>query len=249
MALFKKTASKDASELKALQAELEKLRSTTKILQAELERSKTELESTKKALAEALKNIEVKIPTPPKVKTIKDGHEYVDLGLPSGVKWATCNVGANKPEEYGDYYAWGETKTKEEYTRDNSITDCKNKRDFSGSARSDAARVNWGGGWRVPTKEEFTELGHLCTWKRVKQNGVGGTLVTGLNGNSIFFPDTGLRQGTKLWNAADWGAKYLTSSPSEESLSECFVASIYGGEVSVYGDFRWNGYTVRPVIK
>ncbi len=81
-----------------------------------------------------------------------EGHEYVDLGL--SVKWATCNVGATKPEEYGNYYAWGETATKSEYTEDNSLTYGKQMRDISGNAQYDAATANWGGTWRMPTNDE-----------------------------------------------------------------------------------------------
>ena len=90
----------------------------TKYSSAEV-KVKAELEKTRKALAEALEQIEKlkeKAAAQPKKKTIKDGHEYVDLGLPSGLLWATCNVGANAPEEYGDYFAWGETSPKDEYT-------------------------------------------------------------------------------------------------------------------------------------
>ena len=86
----------------------------------------------------------------------ENGHEWVDLGL--SVKWATCNVGASRPEQYGNYYAWGETTTKSEYTRDNSKTMYKNLGDISGNAQYDAARANWGGSWRMPRKAEFDEL-------------------------------------------------------------------------------------------
>ncbi|MBQ5370375.1 MAG: T9SS C-terminal target domain-containing protein, partial [Bacteroidaceae bacterium] len=121
-----------------------------------------------------------------------DGHEYVDLGL--SVKWATCNVGADSPEDYGDYFAWGETSPKSTYdwstykwckgaydnlTKYNTnsgfgTVDNKNQLDLS----DDAARANWGGSWRMPTDEEFIELGEKCSWKRTTQNGVKGYKVT-----------------------------------------------------------------------
>ena len=119
----------------------------------------------------------------------KDGHEYVDLGL--SVKWATCNVGASKPEEYGDYFAWGETSTKEEYTEENSLTYGKKMSDIAGNAQYDAARANWGGSWRMPTEYEWQELIDKCKWEWGKVTGVKVNKVTGPNGNSIFLPAAG----------------------------------------------------------
>ena len=138
---------------------------------------------------------------------LHNGHEYVDLGLPSGLKWATCNVGATAPEEYGDYFAWGETETKATYDLSNykwcngtyesmtkyctnseyGIVDNKTTLELS----DDAARVNWGGSWRMPTKAEQDELRNTdnCTWEWTTQNGVNGYKVTSKkNGNSIFLP-------------------------------------------------------------
>ena len=100
----------------------------------------------------------------------ENGHEYVDLGLPSGTKWATCNIGATKPEEFGDYYAWGETATKSTYDYStykydselgkNGFTDNKTTLDLS----DDAAYVNWGGKWRMPTHDQQEELVSQCCW-------------------------------------------------------------------------------------
>lgn len=113
-----------------------------------------------------------------------NGHGYVDLGL--SVKWATCNIGANNPEEYGGYYAWGETKTKELYTDENSVTYGKHIGDISGNAKYDAATANWGGSWRIPTYEEVNEIMYMCTWEWTDLNGIKGYKVTGWNGNHIF---------------------------------------------------------------
>ena len=114
----------------------------------------------------------------------------VDLGLPSGLKWATYNVGATTPEDYGNYYAWGETATKSEYTKQNSVTYRRQIYDISGNAQYDAARANWGSTWRMPTKAEIEELLIDCAWTRTTQNGVNGYRVTGPNDNSIFLPAT-----------------------------------------------------------
>lgn len=94
-----------------------------------------------------------------------NGHNYVDMGLPSGLKWATCNVGASRPEDYGDYYAWGEIQTKSEYTVENSLTFGRNIGNISGNSRYDVACAQWGSSWRLPTFTEIEELQNLCKWE------------------------------------------------------------------------------------
>lgn len=130
-------------------------------------------------------------------KVPQDAHEAVDLGL--SVKWASCNVGANKPEEYGSYYAWGETSerlytTRAQYAYYDSKTDTYTNigSNISGTGY-DVARAKWGGNWRMPTRAEMEELVNKCTWTWTTHNGVKGQLVTGPNGNSIFLPDAGDR--------------------------------------------------------
>ena len=141
---------------------------------------------------------------------ILDGHDYVDLGLPSGTLWATCNVGANSPEEFGDYFAWGETEPKNVYDwksykygnfERNELTKYCTDSSYGLNGfvdnltvlepADDAATANWGEDWRMPTREEWEELYQktTCTW--TTQNGVQGRLLTGWNGNSIFLPATG----------------------------------------------------------
>ena len=146
-------------------------------------------------------------------------YAYVDLGLPSGTLWATCNVGANNPEEIGDYFAWGETMPKEVYAWSSYkygdmvngffamtqyCTDsCCGLDGFVDNLtvlepNDDAATANWGADWRMPTKEEWKELflKTTCTW--TTQNGVDGRLLVGVNGNSIFLPATGFRLDGEL---------------------------------------------------
>ncbi len=123
-------------------------------------------------------------------------HEYIDLGLPSGLKWAACNIGANAPEKVGDYFAWGEIKHKDEYTEENSMTYTKNIAtsknrlwNISGKPKYDAATANWGKKWRMPTKDEMLELITFCELENdVMLNGKQGLKVIGPNGNSIFLP-------------------------------------------------------------
>ena len=187
--------------------------------------------------------------------------EYVDLGL--SVKWATFNVGATKPEEYGDYFAWGETEPKEvydlstyvwyndsEYTltkynnsSDQGTVDNKTQLELS----DDAAHVNWGGDWRMPTDTEFTELRENCTWTWTTQNGVNGYKVTSKsNGNSIFLPAAGYRYGSSLDGAGSYGV-YWSSSLSPVSSS--YASSLYFRSSSVdwYERERCCGQSVRPV--
>ncbi len=173
-----------------------------------------------------------------------NGHEYVDLGL--SVKWATCNVGASKPEDYGNYYAWGETKTKSTYYDDNSVTWGKSISDIGGQSQYDAARANWGGTWRLPTRAELEELENKCIWKWTTQNGVKGYKVTGPNGNSIFLPAAGYRYGSSLDSAGEGG--YYWSSSLFESYGACYL---YFDSIRQYVNwyYRLNGLSVRPVAE
>ena len=189
----------------------------------------------------------------------ENGHEYVDLGL--SVKWATCNVGADSPEDYGDYFAWGETSPKstynwstykwgdyENFTKYNTksgfgTVDNKNQLDLS----DDAARANWGGSWRMPTHNELTELRENCSWKWTTRNGVKGYKVTSkTNGNSIFLPAAGYRDSSSLYNAGSYG--YYWSSSLYSGFPHC---ARYVGFDSSYVDwhylYRSYGLSVRPV--
>ena len=120
---------------------------------------------------------------------VHNGYDYVDLGL--SVRWATCNVGANSPEVYGSYFAWGETSAKTDY---GSITQNSIRKDIgvniSGSSY-DAAHTKLGGNWRMPTKIEFQELIDNCKWKPARYNGTDGFCITGPNGKAIFIPAAG----------------------------------------------------------
>ena len=171
-------------------------------------------------------------------------HEWVDLGL--SVKWATCNVGANAPHGYGNYYAWGETSTKNSYDEDNSRTFGKSMSDISGNARYDAARDNWGRTWRLPTKREMEELESKCTWQWTTQSGVEGYKVTGPNGNSIFLPAAGFCYGS---SPDRWDGGFYWSSTPYESNERCYAYGLYFGSGGhyVYRGLRDCGHAVRPV--
>ena len=194
----------------------------------------------------------------------ENGHDYVDLGLPSGLKWATCNVGATAPEGYGDYFAWGETAPKDNYDWStykygpidaiikyctqsslgyNGFTDNKTTLDLS----DDAARTNWGGKWRMPTTAEQDELINNCTWTWTTKNGVNGYKVTSkTNGNSIFLPAAGYRSGSSVYRVGSYGY-YWSSSLYESNPCHAYYLGIYSGDVDWSYDGRYYGHTVRAV--
>ena len=175
-----------------------------------------------------------------------NGHEYVDLGLPSGLKWATCNVGANNPEDYGNYYAWGEITTKSSYTEDNSLTYGKDMSDISGNATYDAARANWGNRWRMPTKTEMEELVNNCTWTWTTQGSVNGCIVTGPNGRNIFLPATGSYDNGSANHFVGTDCQYWSSTPLyPESARHLYFDR--DGCIDVDYSCRSYGLTVRPV--
>ena len=185
-----------------------------------------------------------------KLSSLKN-HAWVDLGLPSGLKWATCNVGALSPEEYGNYYAWGETTTKKRYTVNNSdsygSSDSKWK-NIGGKSSYDAARANWGGDWRLPTKVEFEELREYCTWEWTTLNGHNGYKVIGPNGNSIFLPAAGCRNGADESNVGS-GGYYWSSTPYEGHTD--LACYLYFDEDfhNVHWNRRYYGLSVRPVLE
>lgn len=175
-----------------------------------------------------------------------NGYEYVDLGLPSGVKWATMNVGAASHEESGEYYAWGEIAPKAEYTEANCTSYGLNMEDVTGNPERDAATAMWGSTWRTPTKEECEELLNNCTWEWDVQNGVGGKKVTGPNGNHIFLPVTGYKYGNSIY-VQDYGY-YWSSTPisTYENYSyDFFFDEPYN--LSMRWDDRCYGQPIRPV--
>lgn len=183
----------------------------------------------------------------------KQTHQAIDLGLPSGTKWASCNVGANKPEEYGDYYAWGETTTKKEYTEDNYLYYKNGKYvnigdDISGT-QYDVAHVKWGEKWQMPTLEQILELVHNCKYEWTTLNGVKGGKLTGPNGNSIFLPAAGNRWYGDLSRAGEYGYYWSSTQNPDLSYDAYFLYSYSGGA-------NWNGYygrgygrSVRPVVR
>ena len=173
----------------------------------------------------------------------ENGHQYVDLGL--SVKWATCNVGTTKPEGYGDYFAWGETRSKS-YYNGSSYTYYDNPTTLPLSA--DAARANWGGKWRMPTIDEFEELRNNCTWKWTTQNGVNGYKVTSnSNGNYIFLPAAGYRDLGSLYGAGDYGYYWSSSAYGPNYSTTALYMYFYSTWKERKNDYKAAGRSVRPV--
>ena len=192
--------------------------------------------------------------------------QAVDLGLPSGLKWASYNIGATTPEGYGNYYAWGETETKADYSwatykhnngaynkltkyctntsyGDNCFTDDKTTLE----PEDDAATVNWGEEWRMPTDAEWTELREQCTWTWTTLNGVYGYQVASkVNSNSIFLPAAGYRSGSNVNYAGGYGYYWSSSLGADSPI--CAWSVYFGsGGVYGYGSGRLVGQSVRPV--
>ena len=176
----------------------------------------------------------------------------VDLGLPSGTIWAGWNVGASSPEEYGGYYAWGETEEKSVYNWDtykyraSQLGEYVNIGSNISGTQYDVARQKWGVSWRVPTIAEVDELISKCTWIWYEYKGVNGYKVTGLNGNSIFLPAAGNSLNSEMIYGSYWSASLYEGDDNDGTFA-CFLGFYYGSISSNGYDSRMDGNTVRPV--
>ena len=195
----------------------------------------------------------------------ENGYAYVDLGLPSGLKWATCNVGASKPEEKGDYFAWGETEPKTTYDwstykwcEGTSETLTKyNSRSHRGyvdektilEPEDDTASVNMGGKWRMPTIVEVRELLDYCIWSSTTINEVNGYKVEGPNGNSIFFPVTGGMVGSNNPSAENHLIAFWSSNRSTYYGQDygAMNLQINTSDVHITYSNRYYGLVIRAV--
>lgn len=185
----------------------------------------------------------VSSPTTPLTGKI-NGHEWVDLGL--SVKWATCNVGSSSPSDYGNYYAWGETSTKSNYSSTTSNTYGSSMGGIAGSTSYDAARANWGASWRLPTQAEFQELEQKCSWTWTTQGVHKGYLVIGPSGKSIFLPATGWRDETSIGRIGEYG-HYWSATPSESHMA--YYLYFHSASHNCGANSRYIGRSVRPVTE
>lgn len=179
--------------------------------------------------------------------------EAVDLGL--SVKWASCNLGAETPDAYGNYYAWGETTTKSSYSQNayayynKSTTEYTDIGSNIAGTQYDAASVNLGKGWRMPTKTEMQELLNKCKWEWVQVNGKNGYKITATNGNSIFMPAAGCFTNASTYEANEY--VYCWTATKYDSEFACSLnanSSIKGFDYLENYKSKFRGLTIRPVI-
>lgn len=233
------------------QERIEKERSERERMEIErIERERAERERVEKKRRENTEEIEIKVfeqgPFKREVKIVEEkiiegviaNHDYVDLGL--SVKWATCNVGANYPHEYGNYYSWSEVETKDNYTKYNSIQ--------SDLLYNDVASQEWGNEWRTPTLAECMELVNKCRWEWTTKNGVNGYKITGLIGTSIFLPATGDYDGEIRYHEGNDGY-YWSSTPHETLSNMAYGISFKRTKYRVTSYSKYLGKTIRPVTK
>lgn len=199
---------------------------------------------------ESLTFVKSEVPVVPDVPA-----EAIDLGLPSGTKWASCNVGASKPEEYGSYYAWGETEEKEVYNWstyihcDGTYDTCHDLGSDISGTQYDVAHIKWGGNWCMPTLDDIKELYDNCTSEWTTLNGVNGRKFTSkINGNSIFLPFAGYRWVGGLGRAGGSG-DYWSSAQNPDYSGDAYGLYFDSGYANWGNYSRYNGRTVRPVVR
>lgn len=199
---------------------------------------------------------------------IDDNHPHlIDLGLPSGTKWACCNVGADTPEDFGNYFAWGETEEKSSYTPksyqyctgvdtdgdgwyDEGVQYVEKEQDFGDviSGTNDVALVKWGESWQIPTLQQFRELLDNCSSEWTSVNDVEGRRFTGPNGASIFLPAAGNRNGASRVLVGSSG-NYWSSTWGTSDASRASELIFDSGYTNTHTAYRYNGRSVRPVGK
>lgn len=207
------------------------------------------------------------ISNPAENEYVINGHKFIDLGLPSGLLWADCNVGAASPEDSGYYYAWGETEPKQDgdyswekykFNENNRVSkyntfDAK----VTLEAMDDVATMKWGKVCHIPTVTEIMELKNNCNWTWADSKG-GGYVVTGPNGKSIFLPAAGAHCARSTLSSSEFDYKgirghYWSSSLYSDSYSYAAQPLYFWDDVSLIcvggGNFRFWGYSIRPVAR
>ena len=236
-----KAKAEEEARLKAEAAAKAKAEEEARLKAEAAAKAKAEEEARLKAEAVAKAKAEAE------AKQKQNYEEAVDLGLPSRLQWASCNIGASSPEECGDYFAWGEIDPKSNYSEFNSVTHKKKIKQIVGDANYDVATARLGKSWKTPTKEDFEELVNNCTWVLTTVNGVNGYEVTGPNGNSIFLPATGYYDGKNVNNDGNSG-EYWSSTPHKDTEYSYYLCYA-GGNYYTFYNCRYVGRCVRPVKK
>ena len=192
------------------------------------------------------------------IKVVEVTHEGIDLGL--SVKWATCNIGAFTPEESGYYFAWGEITPKNDYFQNNYfVFNEYNRINSRLDLSDDAAHVNWGGNWRIPTENEMRELCTKCIWTWIsREEQLGYKVTSKINGNSIFLPAAGFRMENEFRGTAEghyWSsdlnpAPELFSNSDDPVCAETLYFNQNGsGDMDWIANQFYQGLPIRPVTK
>jgi len=182
----------------------------------------------------------------------------VNLGLPSGTRWASCNIGAPRPEAFGGYYAWGEVSEKSVYDWstythcDGTIESCRDIGSNICGTQYDVVHVKWGGRWQMPTSDQIKELIENCSYEWTQVNGVNGGRFTGPNGNSIFLPAAGYRDNSGFISATgyvDVGyfAEYLSGAQNSPFIEYAFCLQLFDCGAEARNTARSSGNVIRPV--
>lgn len=204
-----------------------------------------------------------KVSTKLSVSGTANGHDYVDLGLPSGMLWATTNIGSASPAGYGNYYSWAETSPKNTYTKDNSKTyNLSRYADGLGDIKSDTVRAivriynnpkydaatsNWGQQWQMPSSDDFAELNKHCSWQLRTIDGHKGYLITGPNGNSMYLPMAGYMDQSHKCQVGS-GGFYWTGDFWDDVARSTMFDYHEGSHNGVIWSYRHTGKSIRPVL-
>lgn len=192
-------------------------------------------------------------PTP--VLQCPDEHHphAIDLGLPSGTKWACCNVDAQSPQQYGGYYAWGELKQKTDYgwgtyahVDMTTMQYAQIGTDIAGT-QYDVAHSQWGTAWQIPTQAQMQELKTACTQLYTSTEGIRGMRITGPNGASIFLPSGGYKRGTEFYNEGSQGFYWASATFPQEQDYAAYL-NFRSGTFSIGSYYRCSGLSIRPVL-
>lgn len=186
-----------------------------------------------------------------------NGYFYVDLGLPSGTKWAYCNIGAEEPQDYGDYFAWGDVNSRTKFSYDDSPLYKINIENISGT-KYDVATIKWSENWQIPTNSDWEELINNCSKYPFIYNGIDGFIFVGKNNHSIFFPACGDGK-SNAWKGIDgryWTAnadhKYDNSSRhTKDGFAKYVKIGTAWDKVTplIEPESRGEGLCIRPVVK
>lgn len=220
--------------------------STPQNNQQTLQGKRNRLSSNKREKIEASKLTVFAMPCP------DENHPHaIDLGLPSGTKWSCCNIGATKPEDNGDYYAWGETLVKTKYEYNTYVygddMGCRNIGYDISCTEFDVAHIKWGDNWGIPSIKQFDELVKDCSYRWGAYKGTAGMGITGPNGSRLFFPATGIKWGNQRYHLRTTGG-FWTSTANRSITTPCCFGFTENGMRTNQISAVWDGQSIRPGI-